>query len=530
MRGALFALCCATALTGLLAYRLGRRLFPERREETILAWAALVFTAPLLVYSYQAWVEVPAALLLLAALNLCIRPPAADDRAAALRSMALIALLGSMCLLKLRFAPVAASVMVIAWWAPGIRKRHVVALWTLFAVGLATIAGANQYLWGNPLKYRSGEALVLWDMPATDFVKGAVGLFFDSAFGLFPVAPIWMLLIVALPRLGRQRPGLLAALAAISLPYLLFIVPRGRWYGDWSPPFRYPLVLLPLLALAAIPLLSERHRPSAVALKRMLLGATAALTLVWIVVPGMTYSLADGTSTLLRWANHEVGLDVGRFFPSYIRLRLASWIWPPACVVLVALLWSRPRRLARPQLVGTAALVVAILVLALAVHLKPTRVIEVEDTWVRKSTGAPYPDDWNPARASFRGGWGFDRDTVLEIPIVLGKGPLDITVHSRYLGDDDVDRPAALEVTAGDQIATSKRIRKIRWQETRLHLDAWEGEPILRIRTLEQYLKRRVLVIDRIDLEWQAPRPASQRQASSGGAGRVVNDLVGGER
>lgn len=507
--GALFAICCLTAATTFLTYRLGRQLFPDHRDEAILAWATLAFTAPLLIYSYQAWTEVPAALLLLAALNLAVQPAPTTDRHAVLRSVALIALLVLMCLLKLRFAPVAGSAMVIAWWAPGIRRRHISALGIAFLAGLAAVAMINQYQWGNPLKYRNGEALILWEMPAADFFRGTLGLFFDSAFGLFLVAPIWLILVVALPRLWRVRPGLFAALVTLVLPYLIFIVPRGRWYGDWSPPFRYPLVLLPLLALAAIPILRDRQRPGPRVLATALMIFTALLSLAWIVVPGMTYSLADGTSTLLRWLNFTTSLDVGRFFPSYLRPRLASWLWPPIAILVVTLLWKWPLRLPRPRLIGSLLAGASLAALSLGVQMKPTRIIEVEDTWVKKNTGAPWPDQWNPARASFQGGWGFYVDTVMEARVVPGSGSFEVNVYSRYRGDETVDRPMRLEISAGDQVVQSNDLTNSRWDRHTFSFDAWEGEPILRIRTIERFRKRRVPIIDRIEMRWRSDAKVS---------------------
>src|SRR6185295_10123676 len=122
------------------------------------------------------------------------------------------------------------------------------------------------------------------------YLKGGFGLFFDAAYGLFGCAPIWLLLLPALVLLAAWRSRLLLHLAALSLPYLVIVVPRVEWYGGWSPPFRYALIAIPLLGIALAPLLAAgRERAGA----RALLGGLAALTLVftllWVAMPGWTY-------------------------------------------------------------------------------------------------------------------------------------------------------------------------------------------------------------------------------------------------
>ncbi len=75
------------------------------------------------------------------------------------------------------------------------------------------------------------------------------------------------------------------------MPYLVLVAPRSEWYGGWSPPFRYALVALPLLALALVPLLAERRRAGARALLTGLAALTLALTLVWLVAAGLDVQL-----------------------------------------------------------------------------------------------------------------------------------------------------------------------------------------------------------------------------------------------
>src|SRR5436190_4242960 len=60
--GALVAMAGLTSLAGWLLLRLARRWFRDLPGEALFAYGLLAFSPPLLLYSYQIWVEVPAML------------------------------------------------------------------------------------------------------------------------------------------------------------------------------------------------------------------------------------------------------------------------------------------------------------------------------------------------------------------------------------------------------------------------------------------------------------------------------------
>ena len=61
--GALAMMALMTAALAWLTLRLARHYVPDLPGESLAAWALAAFAPPLLLYSYQVWVEVPAALL-----------------------------------------------------------------------------------------------------------------------------------------------------------------------------------------------------------------------------------------------------------------------------------------------------------------------------------------------------------------------------------------------------------------------------------------------------------------------------------
>ncbi|MEO1086882.1 MAG: hypothetical protein AAFY88_21825, partial [Acidobacteriota bacterium] len=391
--GATAMMAMATAAVAWLMLVIARRRWPESAGGGLLAWALLALTPPLLIYSHQIWIEVPAALLTLFAYDrlerLTEKPRGLD--------LALLALtLVLLPLLKLRLLLVAVALSVLAMVRLGGRRAAAV----LSVVGAAVMALLvhNYWRYGNPLKMYSAGELRLLTSPPEDWLRGFLGMFYDCAFGLFAAAPIWLLLLPALLELARRRDRFLLELACLTTPYLAAVAPRLEWYGGWSPPFRYPLVFLPLLALAAVPLLDRR--PAGTRALIVGLGVpTFALLLLLTSVPGWTYNLADGSSHLLHQASILLEADVSRLFPSTVRGRDATWWWLGATLALSPFALLDPRRL-RPFAPAAAmtALAIAATAVPFAAPTLPTRIVEAEDAWVRKTAGRLEPERWIPSR------------------------------------------------------------------------------------------------------------------------------------
>src|SRR4029079_9013185 len=72
--GALATMAAFTAALAWMVLRLAGRYFPERPGESLASYAIVAFSPPLLLYSYQVWVEVPAALLAAVALDRVLAP------------------------------------------------------------------------------------------------------------------------------------------------------------------------------------------------------------------------------------------------------------------------------------------------------------------------------------------------------------------------------------------------------------------------------------------------------------------------
>jgi hypothetical protein len=414
------------------------------------AWALFAFAPPLLLYSSQIWIEVPALLAVTMVVEARARLRAARGRARLADWLRLALPLALLPLLKLRLLLVAAPLALLV--VAGLRRSRRLQLalaggFALLVVGLLLV---NQIEYGNPLKMHSVDELALGRVPLERILRGGVGLLFDCAFGLLAAAPIWLLAVPALAGLVARLEPLCLELAAFA-PYLVAVASRREWYGGWSPPFRYGLVFLPVLALAVARLLSRRSPAPGRALAAALAGASAATALAVLVVPGWSYNLADGSSHLLDTIGRRFPGDLVRFFPSAVRPREATWLVPLALVALALTLFTlRARRPRRATAAGVAGLLAGWALLIVSAHRLPTRWVELEDPWVIKRGGLLHPELWVIDRTRFPGGWVLTEGAEAVARPIPGGRTARLAVDWSYIRNSAA--PLALAIEVGDRV------------------------------------------------------------------------------
>jgi hypothetical protein len=519
--GALATMAAMTALLAWMTVRLARHYVPDRPREVLIAWALTAFAPPLLLYSYQVWVEVPAALLLAAGLDRILTLDGQRSwRWKEWLGIGLSVLL--LPLLKIRFLLIAGPLLALGWWHAGRPRRPVLILAGLLAALAGGMLLYNQLLYSNPLKIHTWQEVDPHHYGPLSYLTGCLGLLWDAAFGLFGCAPIWLLLLPAVLIQIVRRQRLLAHLAVLTFPYLIIVAPRIEWYGGWSPPFRYALIGLPLLGLMLVPLLAQRPGPGARALLAGLGALTLVLALVWIVVPGWTYNFADGRTYALDALSARLGLDIARFFPSSIRPRTATWLWPPLGMVAICWIWwlKWPAFLPSPgereggagrgaggegaSLAGVAAVLTLAALLPVAASRLPTRTVELEDPQVEKHGGHLYPDRWVIERASYRGSWVLRVGEQIRAPIVPGGRRARLTIQGQLIRNQPV--PYSLDVLAGDRLlATWRPGRERSWEAITLGPFDWPaGAPlVLAAHGASPPGELNGMLLDRVDLDWR---------------------------
>ena len=498
-------------ISALLAWMLLRLAFhyrPRAPSAALWMWAAVGFGPPLLLYSYQVWAEVPAALLSALALErmACHRSAAREEGGAVdwspWQAVSLLLPLALLPWLKLRFGLISLGILWLAFGSGRGNRRNA---WRL-AASVGGVFGAlliyNNWRFGNPLRMHQWWELGPGTTGLRASVEGALGLFYDSAFGLFGVAPLWLLLLPAVVRCWQRQRQVLVDFAVVAGPYLVLLWPRSEWYGGWSPPFRYGLVFIPLLAMMLLSLHEDRHRFGLRVSGGVLGTLTFFLLLVWVIHPGWTYNFADGSTHLLDHWSRFLDADLARFFPSLVRPRLASWLWLLASLLWIPFCLRGRRRIAGPprSVIVSLVLLSSCLLLVGLTRLWPTSVVEVEDAYVAKSSGVPFPPRWSVRRADYRGGWQVPPEGVLTAPVNAGGRQVVMVVHAIAVG---AHPPYPLSVAVGGQPVATLSVAAGAWQRIELPVAPWAASSLLQLSAPSVAEGGGGVVVDRIELEWQ---------------------------
>ncbi|HVE73156.1 MAG TPA: hypothetical protein VNI54_17445 [Thermoanaerobaculia bacterium] len=395
---ALFGIHGAVATVALFGVLLVRSTLRWMEDEGVSEEAArgvfafFAFAPPVLFYATRIWPEVPAAFFFVEALR------GMRER----RSKRWLPALLGLVLLKLRFVLVAAGVVVRRKIAIPILILPLLVIW--FITGDAD----NVHTWRelipmNPMRY----------------LVGLGGLLADGMSGIAFQAPFYLFALYAILRRKKTPHGFRAGLLA-SLLYLFYLVPRGEWFGGWAPPLRYIVFLMPVLALGIASVWKEISR-GAIAL---VAAWSAGLVIYGLTYPWRLFHEFTGENAIGEWLSQTYESDFSRLFPSFIRLNEAAW-WGVGAIVVVACGAAVIGRIGPIGPIGPIAVFALALALAFNAGTRPARVVEFEDTHVRRISGRIYPNPYTLMRATYRQGWVLDAGQEISFLAKAGTHDLD---------------------------------------------------------------------------------------------------------
>jgi hypothetical protein len=293
-------------------YLLARTVAARRRA--LILTALLMGSVPLVTYAFLIFPEMPAALMLVYAVRRLLAP-----RNAWWQWLLVGLSVGYLPWLHARFVPVVAGVALIFAWRHLRIARWREYLWGIVPVGalLLLFEAYSLAFYHYPIPNRRDHAG--WSS-GLGILNGFVGSLVDAQWGLFIVAPLYVLAAAALVLFVRARWRDGAALLLVLVPYALTISAYKVWWGEWGPAARYWTAALPLLAL---PLAwwweqAARVRPRAAAL---LIGCVSAWgfvwTLGWLRQPQWLYNQPDGNNNLLTHWLGGFGSHLAEILPAY---------------------------------------------------------------------------------------------------------------------------------------------------------------------------------------------------------------------
>jgi len=339
--GAKLFMMALAALLAVQTYLLARDA-TGRPRSALVAWIAIAFTPPLLLYADQLYPEIPGALLTVVAIRAAIAPRL--TRGAALAAGLA---LGALPWLHLRYVPLA-GVAALALAASALLRRapagdmsHRLRGSPLWLVALPAAAGVlglllfDSWLYGGVPNVGEYGALTLGNV-----LTGVPGLFLDQQFGLLVYAPVLLLAVAGvplLPRLGAARGGAILACLAV---YFLFIASFSYWYGAFSPPAR---MLVPVAPLLAVPLALAVSRWRGLPMRVLfvwLLALSWSIAHLLVDVPRLRYNLPDEPSQMLVYLSAVWQRDLVNWLPSFVRPTGTSYLlalaWFAGMVVVLA--------------------------------------------------------------------------------------------------------------------------------------------------------------------------------------------------
>ena len=328
----------------------------SRRGAAAVAWAAVAFTSPLLLYAGQIYPEVPGALLVVWGVRAVLRAtgggPGEPSAGAALRIGLAVGLLPW---LHLRYVPLAAALGAAGVLALAGRRRRLTP-WLVAPPALfgAALLAFNWLLFGGlPAADEYGTFAVF------NVFTGLPGLLYDQQFGLLVYAPVYLVALLGLPLVPRRLPGLRgAALLAVPGVYTLFVAAFSFWYGAYSPPSRMLVPVVPLLVAPFALALAAWRSLAFRAVCGALLLLSWSIARLLLDVPRLRYNEPTGRSEMLVYLSTVWGRDLTALLPSFILPAPAGYAWAVVATLLIGLLYlalsggpepPRPRRrLGRP--------------------------------------------------------------------------------------------------------------------------------------------------------------------------------------
>ncbi len=283
------------------------------RHRAVILTAVLMATIPLASYAFLIFPEMPAALMLTYAVRRLLAP-----RNAPWQWLLTGLCIGYLPWLHARFLPVVAGLAALfAWRHLRPIRRHL--LFAIIPAGVLLLLFELYSLvfYHFPFPNRNDHAGF---SSGLGFVNGFVGSLLDAQWGLFIVAPIYLLAAAALALFIHERRKDGAGLLFVLVPYALIISAYAVWWGEWGPAARYWTAALPMLALP-LAWWWERAAHAHPRGAATLLGLASAWGFVWTVgwlrQPQWLYNQPDGTNNLLAHWLGGFGRHVAAILPAY---------------------------------------------------------------------------------------------------------------------------------------------------------------------------------------------------------------------
>jgi hypothetical protein len=366
-------------------------------------WAAVMLTAPVVFHAFTVYPDGPGAVAVMVAVLALVRMDVLGVPAVTRAALAGTgAVLAALPWLHTRFAIVAGAlglVILIRQWSTVDRAGRIAAFLVVPAASAVAWFGYFWAIYGtpNPAAPYGGYT----QSSLTYALTGLPGLLLDQQFGLLPSAPIYAAALAGFVPLVRRRPRLAAELGLVMAPYLVAVGSYAMWWGGFSAPARFAVVLLPLFAMpAALAWQAWPGRAVRSAMTTWLaLSVLLAVTLGVVYGGEFLYEARTGHAAWLEWVNPTLNMSLAkpaihRGAVSVAVLSAAIWLLAAASA-LASLTWAASSVRWRPGAWWTVS--GAVMAAAVMVAVTLAWAIEREPAVNRATSQMAFLERWDPA-------------------------------------------------------------------------------------------------------------------------------------
>jgi hypothetical protein len=306
-RGALLFMALLAALTALAVFELCTRI--AGAGPGTVAWAATCFTIPFVPHAWLIYPELPGALIVAWAALWLYEPPA-PTRSLAVHGAALAVLPW----LHTKFVIFVAAFVLFELIRIWPRVKECLALVLPVAISGALWLLSFYWMYGEFNPEAPYGTYTRMFVLAANIPRGVLGLLFDQKFGILAFSPVYLLAGAGAWTLLRnpQRRLYAAELTVTAAAFLISSTRLYMWWGGSSPPARFLVPMVPLLA----PMIAVAAAEARGVLARSVLVSAVVLTIGLAVMtlasPGgrLLYSDPHGVSSLVKTIQGSAPLDV----------------------------------------------------------------------------------------------------------------------------------------------------------------------------------------------------------------------------
>jgi hypothetical protein len=526
--GAVLQMNIITALLMVQIFLLSYELF-HSFSAAFYTWLFSSFSVPIMVFMGQLYPEIPAALFTTFAARQVLKlsdHQVKKGHAFWYHCLFFACSLAALIALKTRYLPIVGMlglVWVICLFKEYLRGKY--RFWGAIGIVVASGLGGALLILVDKLVFEgdfwgrlSDKSFMAWMLRGHNSFYAALGLLSDQEYGLLTYSPIYIVAILGIGLLSYKHFGRMWPLLGIFGVNYIVIAMWPLWHAAPTPPSRYILPALPILAA----FMGRFFLSSPRIIQILVVGLSGIWSAImsWFLtlIPSFRYNWADGTSLFLETISSRIGINMTKLFPSWIRLSpLTPYVTLLGAILIVGTIVLCRRRAFLPfsitrnnfqQFPSIPLILIMFMGIAYGTVVigmtLPTQVLEMEDRLdVRWNGGTREPQSLDPwdnqiyLREKVYYGWRLSPGNSVRMRPRLSIGTHSLIIQARVILGDDATSPR-LKVLLNNEEITETVISSTGWKEYSVTMVSKEKRPLIEILYASNLPDDSTVVIDKV--------------------------------